>query len=192
MPAGHEAVFLVDRAKARKERVDDPEFVVDPGYLVAADVAGHVRNTGEKAGIMFAAGLDLRVDHRSLAAQGIDREPQPKIPFRLLQMEQRGVPSEVAERIRAAYRERVAARAARQALAAGAEAVDRSAEQLGPQTQGVEDVRRRAREAWMALRREALAAAGERGPGPERNLSEDHAADRDRGQKRAVDEDLGL
>jgi ATP-dependent exoDNAse (exonuclease V) alpha subunit len=139
-----------------------------------------------------AAGLDLRVDHRSLAAQGIDREPQPKIPFRLLQMEQRGVPSEVAERIRAAYRERVAARAARQALAAGAEAVDRSAEQLGPQTQGVEDVRRRAREAWMALRREALAAAGERGPGPERNLSEDHAADRDRGQKRAVDEDLGL
>jgi ATP-dependent exoDNAse (exonuclease V) alpha subunit len=139
-----------------------------------------------------AAGLDLRVDHRSLAAQGIDREPQPKIPFQLLQMERRGVRSEVAERIRAAYRERVAARAARQGRAAGAEALDQSAEQLAPHAQGVEDVRRRAREAWMALRREAL---GPSTGGPEnvqRKAAEDHAPERGREAERTADEDLGL
>jgi ATP-dependent exoDNAse (exonuclease V) alpha subunit len=139
-----------------------------------------------------AAGLDLRVDHRSLAAQGIDREPQPKIPFQLVQMERRGVRSEVAERIRAAYRERVAARAARQGRAAGAEPVEQSAEQLAPQAQAVEDVRRQAREAWMALRREALGASAGRSESAQPDAAEDHAPERAREAERTADEDLGL
>jgi hypothetical protein len=53
------------------------------------------------------AQVAARIDHRTLAAQGIDREPQPAIPIRHLKMEQRGLHSSVAERLRAEYRERV-------------------------------------------------------------------------------------
>jgi ATP-dependent exoDNAse (exonuclease V) alpha subunit len=53
------------------------------------------------------ANVAVRVDHRSLAAQGIDREPLPAIPLMHLKMEQRGVPSGVAERLRSEYRARV-------------------------------------------------------------------------------------
>lgn len=56
------------------------------------------------------AGIEARVDHRSLEAQGIDREPMPHIPIAAIAMERRGERSEVAERIRAAYQARVAAR----------------------------------------------------------------------------------
>src|SRR5215469_18007006 len=37
------------------------------------------------------AHVTARVDHRSLAAQSVDREPQPRIPLMHLKMEQRGV-----------------------------------------------------------------------------------------------------
>lgn len=57
-----------------------------------------------------AANIEARVDHRSLEAQGIDREPRPHIPIAAIAMERRGEHSEVAERIRAGYRARVAAR----------------------------------------------------------------------------------
>jgi hypothetical protein len=102
------------------------------------------------------------------------------------------VRSEVAERIRAAYRERVAARAARQGRAAGAETLDQSAEQLAPQAQGVEDVRRRAREAWMALRREALGPSTGGAENVQREPAEDHAPERAREAEHTADEDLGL
>ena len=64
------------------------------------------------------AGLEVRVDHRSLAAQGIDREPTPRIPVGALREERLGRRSEIADRIRERYRERVAARAERAAQAA--------------------------------------------------------------------------
>src|SRR6516162_8731556 len=56
------------------------------------------------------ANIDARIDHRSLAAQGIDREPLPAIPLMHLKMEQRGMQSDLAEHLRAEYRERVARR----------------------------------------------------------------------------------
>ena len=87
-----------------------------------------------------AAGLDVRVDHRSLRAQGIDREPQPKIPFAAMQMERRGLRSEVADRIRHRWRDRVRARLARSA------------------PPDLEAVRRQGREAWLALREQAVVA----------------------------------
>ena len=69
-----------------------------------------------------AAQLEMRVDARSLAAQGIDREPLPRLPRAAISAERRGERSEVAERIRERYRARVAARAERAApdRAAGA------------------------------------------------------------------------
>jgi ATP-dependent exoDNAse (exonuclease V) alpha subunit len=93
-----------------------------------------------------AANLEARVDHRSLAAQGIDREPRPRIPLAHLRMEQRGVRSELAERLRAGYRERVARR-----LGATVEgrAGERAPEAASPD---LEEVRRRARQAWLQMR----------------------------------------
>ena len=61
------------------------------------------------------ANIEARVDHRSLEAQGIDREPTPHIPRAALAMERRGERSEVAERIREEYRQRLAARTERAA-----------------------------------------------------------------------------
>jgi MobA/MobL family protein len=88
----------------------------------------------------LAAGLALRVDHRSLRAQGIDREPR-HIPFAAIQRERRGLRSEVADRIRQRWHDRTQAREGR------------------PSAPDLEAVRRQGREAWLALREQAAAAA---------------------------------
>jgi hypothetical protein len=102
--------------------------------------------------------IDARIDHRSLAAQGIDREPQPAIPLKQLKMEQRGLHSQVAEGLRAEYRERVARRLERQVARDGAEVAPReqpaavSAALTSAVSTDVDEIRRRAREAWLQLR----------------------------------------
>jgi ATP-dependent exoDNAse (exonuclease V) alpha subunit len=119
------------------------------------------------------ANLDARVDHRSLAAQGIDREPAPRIPLMHLKMEQRGVRSEVAGRLRAEYRERVRQRLGRfvgpapTKEAAAAVSAAPTGMRLGtspaPQSNDLEEIRRQAREAWLRLRpKEAERPAEER------------------------------
>jgi MobA/MobL family len=105
----------------------------------------------------LAAGLNERVDHRSLAAQGIDREPMPAIPFAAYQMERRGLRSEVAERLRERYRERVAARAMRQNATQAADPGLHTPAST-PGACGIEELRRSSREAWLKLRRETAHA----------------------------------
>jgi hypothetical protein len=61
------------------------------------------------------ANIEARVDHRSLEAQGIDREPLPHLPWAAVAAERRGERSEVAEHIRERHRQRVAARRERTA-----------------------------------------------------------------------------
>ena len=56
------------------------------------------------------AGLAVRVDHRSLKSQGIDREPVPTIPEKVLYAERQRGPSAAGDAIRARHRERVEAR----------------------------------------------------------------------------------
>ena len=104
-------------------------------------------------GALREAGVAARVDHRSLAAQGVDREPQPNIPLMQLKMEQRGMRSELAEALRGEYRERVRQRLERAAQqGAAAEAPSRD----------VDEIRRQARDAWRRLRDNgADRAAGE-------------------------------
>jgi len=92
------------------------------------------------------AGLEARVDHRSLAAQGIEREPLPAIPILHLKMERRGLRSEVAERLRAEYQERVERRQEREASARPGD---------------LEAVRRQARETWLRMRANALAPSAQ-------------------------------
>ncbi|MDE2137119.1 MAG: MobA/MobL family protein [Gammaproteobacteria bacterium] len=97
------------------------------------------------------ANVAARVDHRSYAERGIDREPQPLIPIGSIKMERRGLRSEVAERIREQYRQRVAARQQRAPEARAPEARPADAE----------EVRRQAREAWLRLRAGQAAAEPE-------------------------------
>lgn len=108
------------------------------------------------------ANLSERVDHRSLAAQGIDREPRAPIPLMQLKIEQRGVRSEVAERLRQEYRERVQQRVERSLPQNSSEAPsDTPAGQLPPPASSqrsagkpwdIEEIRRQAREAWLQFR----------------------------------------
>ncbi|HEY6924106.1 MAG TPA: MobQ family relaxase [Steroidobacteraceae bacterium] len=55
------------------------------------------------------ANVEARVDHRSLAAQGIDRKPLLHIPLEFYQLERNGMPKEAAERLREDYRARLSA-----------------------------------------------------------------------------------
>jgi hypothetical protein len=120
------------------------------------------------------ANVAARVDHRSLAAQGIDREPLPRIPLAQLKMEQRGVRSELAERLRSEYRGRLQSRLQRTAESAppvpqavpqpvkAAELRDTQVPRPAP-VQDLEEIRRQAREAWLRMRpRQADAADDKR------------------------------
>jgi ATP-dependent exoDNAse (exonuclease V) alpha subunit len=130
------------------------------------------------------ANIEARVDHRSLAVQGIDREPRPHIPFAAFKIERAGKHSEVAEAIRADYNARVQARldhSAEQTSSATAEQTSATgtarphpapAEQANaaarPEpalaepapstarlaTRNLEDIRREARENWLKMRAE--------------------------------------
>jgi MobA/MobL family len=106
---------------------------------------------------LHEAHIDARIDHRSLAAQGIDREPLPRIPLGQLKMEQRGVPSELADHLRNTYRERVQQRlqstASRKSELAATEHSQTAAQPTAPPTD-VETIRRQAREAWLQMRKQ--------------------------------------
>ena len=112
------------------------------------------------------AHLEARVDHRSLAARGIDREPYPYLPRAAFEMERHGFRSVLGERMRTEYEARVHARieraAAREPLAAVPSAPEamregRAASQDGssamPRT--LEEIRRQARENWKKMRQAA-------------------------------------
>ncbi len=85
-----------------------------------------------------------RVDHRSLEAQGIDREPRPYLPWAAIAAERRGERSEVAERIRARYQERVVARQVRRDQRQQEPAPQREV----PATRGREDLAYQAAQDW--------------------------------------------
>jgi hypothetical protein len=56
------------------------------------------------------AGVAVRIDHRGNAARGVDREPWPQLPQKVFYAERTGRNTELGDRIRANYRERVEAR----------------------------------------------------------------------------------
>jgi len=110
-----------------------------------------------------AAHLLVRVDHRTLAAQGIRREPQAHLPWGAWRDEKRGVYSEIAERVRERYRERVQAQAAKLHSAEPQTVEPRTGEGHVPAaTLSIEDIRRQAREEWLRLRAARELARGQR------------------------------
>ncbi|HYM27281.1 MAG TPA: MobQ family relaxase [Steroidobacteraceae bacterium] len=92
-----------------------------------------------------AADIAARVDHRSLAAQGIGRVPR-HVPLVQLKIEQRALRGELVERLRSEYRAHVQQQLDA-APAASAPARD------------VQEIRRQAREAWLRLRPQATERA---------------------------------
>jgi ATP-dependent exoDNAse (exonuclease V) alpha subunit len=88
------------------------------------------------------AHLSARIDHRTLEAQGIDREPAPHIPRAAFEMERLGARSVVAERIREEYQARVESRLQRSAQPVAAAAEPKS----------IEETRRQSVENWLRWR----------------------------------------
>ena len=105
------------------------------------------------------AHIDARVDHRTLAAQGIDREPHPWIPRIPYEMERRGYRSVVAERLRMEYAARVQpglqSPAIRESAASLASTPEPRADSEAAKPRTVEELRRQARAAWLRLRQDA-------------------------------------
>jgi ATP-dependent exoDNAse (exonuclease V) alpha subunit len=89
------------------------------------------------------AHVSARIDHRTLRAQGIDREPRPQIPRAAFEMERHGYRSVLAERMREDYQARVEARLQRSA----------ARDAIPAKPQSLEEIRRQARENWLQMRR---------------------------------------
>jgi ATP-dependent exoDNAse (exonuclease V) alpha subunit len=140
-----------------------------------------------------AAGLNLRVDHRSLVAQGIDREPR-HLPYGVYQREQRRMRRDIADILTDRYRERIAANQLSQAsqisqvsetpqnppAAPAAQPPDSLRDATAPVHSRIEELQRQARESWLSLRQKS-AADGTAAPSPELDS-----------QSRADEEDLAL
>jgi ATP-dependent exoDNAse (exonuclease V) alpha subunit len=126
------------------------------------------------------AHIDARVDHRTLAAQGIDREPYPYIPRAAFEMERHGYRSAQAERLREDYQARIEARLQRAAVAGADVPSDSSAStntaaatntKAAPNAaagfdrpQTLEEIRRQAREDWLRMRQDAVNASSAKSP----------------------------
>ena len=101
------------------------------------------------------AHIAARIDHRSLEAQGIDREPH-HIPRTAFEMERHGYRSVVAERIREEYALRVNARLDREI---GRETSCGAKPSVAGKPQSLEEIRREARENWLRMRQSRMQAA---------------------------------
>jgi ATP-dependent exoDNAse (exonuclease V) alpha subunit len=145
------------------------------------------------------ANVAARIDHRSLAAQGIEREPLPAIPIMNLRMERRGVPSEVADRLRAEYHQRVQRRLERSSTRAAGAAATAESQRAALATAGVpvgesqsvalpvpaarvtdlEEIRRQAREAWLQLRSKEAAKTADQSREPQQDAERAAAGERE-------------
>lgn len=146
-----------------------------------------------------AANSEARVDHRTLQAQGVDREPTPYLPRSALAAERRGERSEVAERIRERQRRRFAERKQKMERAAPEQAAVKSIPQdmdarrqqavrdwlehrasqeragTGQGNEGsppltLEEIRRRAVAAWRSLQARGAESQPSAASGPERDI----------------------
>jgi ATP-dependent exoDNAse (exonuclease V) alpha subunit len=98
------------------------------------------------------ANIDARVDHRSLAAQGIERKPLVHIPMEFYQLERNGMPKEAAERLREDYRARMAAYRERSGVATVEKQSTPQSEPAPVQSRDAEEIRRGAVKAWLRMR----------------------------------------
>ncbi|HVW69134.1 MAG TPA: MobQ family relaxase [Steroidobacteraceae bacterium] len=118
------------------------------------------------------ANIEARVDHRSLAAQGIDRKPLVHVPMEFYRIERQGVPKEVAESLRNDYRARVTAHRER----AGEKASEKTpapapAQAIDPRN--LDEVRRQAVQEWLRIRPKEAESRHEHGRQEEHGREEE-------------------
>ena len=89
------------------------------------------------------AHIEARIDHRTLRAQGIERESRLWIPRVAYEIERRGYYSPVAERLRTDHEARVQAHQARE-----------SSQARSAGSPSLADMQRQARDNWLRVRRE--------------------------------------
>ena len=116
------------------------------------------------------AHLAVRIDHRTLEAQGIVREPQLRIPRVPYELERRGYRSVVAERMREDFAARVQPRLERApapaptpASAQRSDHATAAADQKLGKSPSLEEIRREARESWLRLRQKSAESSAGRG-----------------------------
>jgi hypothetical protein len=124
------------------------------------------------------ANLETRVDHRTLEAQGIDREPYLHIPRIPYELERHGYRSFVAERVRADHQARVQSRldrATAQEAAKGGTVGQVVADPAKAVTnfKSLDEIRREAREEWLQIRQKTAGsgAAEHKAPTPDDDLA---------------------
>src|SRR5262249_48106785 len=88
-----------------------------------------------------------RIDHRTLAAQGIDREPGLRLPKAVFELERHGYRSFVAERLRAEHEARITARLERSSQPAAT-----ALPVPTPEIRDPDAIRRQAVENWLKYR----------------------------------------
>jgi ATP-dependent exoDNAse (exonuclease V) alpha subunit len=123
------------------------------------------------------ARIAARVDHRSLEAQGIDREPRPQIPRAAFEMERHGFRSVVADRMREDYQARVQAREQARLSKVAESAMPGSA----GKPQSLEEIRREARDNWLRMRQERSRSHAQGQAEPTSSLTANKALDDDHG-----------
>jgi ATP-dependent exoDNAse (exonuclease V) alpha subunit len=142
------------------------------------------------------ANVEASIDHRSLAAQGIDREPRPQLPWAAVVAERRGERNAVAEGIRERHRQRFAEQREMRERNAHTERAEPSADapradgpridtarepEVRPDTaapQGMDARRRQAVRDWLKYRASAEQERGGQGHGTSPPLAMDEIRQR--------------
>lgn len=112
------------------------------GLLPAADELKWLRAhwAGRANEALRSAGLEVSLDPRSLQEQGIDRPPRPALPMAVVQLERRGIATDVLRDLRANH----PYYATQRERATG----------IGVPLKDVDAIQARARERWLAYRAE--------------------------------------
>ncbi len=136
-------------AKAAIERSDSVRR--EQGLLSAREELKFLRaHWAERANeALLNAGLEIRLDPRTLKEQGIDRAPQKHIPMAVIQMERRGIATEFMRELRAGQSLETPSQSP--ALSRGEE---RQASLSAMPKLTMEDAKQLARERWLAYRAE--------------------------------------
>jgi ATP-dependent exoDNAse (exonuclease V) alpha subunit len=113
------------------------------------------------------ANIEARVDHRTLAAQGIDRQPMVHVPMEFYRGKVEELDPGVRARLREDYRARVAAHVERSNQRAPTEQ-PRSLDEKVTDRRSVEEIRRDAVQSWLRMRSKEAESSVEKGAGSER------------------------
>jgi MobA/MobL family len=136
------------------------------GLGPAIDELLHVRERWAEAAntALQEAHLGVRIDHRTLEAQGIDREPAPHIPRAAFEMERHGLRSVIAERIREEYQARVESRLQRSAQPVAA-----------AEPKSIEEIQKQSAENWRRWREAQAQPQPSKARAASRTRDDDHS-----------------